>query len=313
MSCRRSMRCSASLRPAWSTVCPRTRSTAPASPTPSTTRPPGRHRTQYFEIMGSRSIYHDGWMASAFGPRIPWVPGPPAGMAEWTPDHDVWELYNLDDDWTQAHDLAAEMPDKLAQMKETFAIEAAQEQRLPRRWRPLDPRLPSRAADLQPLPGVELHRRHHPDARVLRPRPRQPRQPSHHRRRHTRQRRAACCTRSAVPAAVSPATSTTAYLCYEYNLFILMRTKIRSAQRLPAGPATIQIDTDVPKPRPGSPSSITMTVNGDEHRHWQRARSARHCCSPPTTASTSAPASADPSRSTTTTARPSPSTGTSTP
>ena len=31
--------------------------------------------TQYFEVMGSRGIYHDGWMASAFGPRIPWVPG----------------------------------------------------------------------------------------------------------------------------------------------------------------------------------------------------------------------------------------------
>ena len=36
--------------------------------------------TQYFEIMGSRAIYHDGWMASAFGPRIPWVPGLPAGI-----------------------------------------------------------------------------------------------------------------------------------------------------------------------------------------------------------------------------------------
>jgi len=38
----------------------------------------GQLHTQYFEIMGSRSIYHDGWMASAFGPRIPWVPGLPA-------------------------------------------------------------------------------------------------------------------------------------------------------------------------------------------------------------------------------------------
>ena len=37
--------------------------------------------TQYFEIMGSRSIYHDGWIASAFGPRIPWVPGLPKGSS----------------------------------------------------------------------------------------------------------------------------------------------------------------------------------------------------------------------------------------
>ena len=38
----------------------------------------GRKLTQYFEIMGSRAIYHDGWMASAFGPRTPWMPGPAA-------------------------------------------------------------------------------------------------------------------------------------------------------------------------------------------------------------------------------------------
>jgi len=42
-------------------------------------------QTQYFEIMGSRGIYHDGWMASAFGPRVPWLPGLPKGIQEWTP------------------------------------------------------------------------------------------------------------------------------------------------------------------------------------------------------------------------------------
>ena len=36
---------------------------------------PGRKNHQYFEIMGSRAIYHDGWMASAFGPRVPWISG----------------------------------------------------------------------------------------------------------------------------------------------------------------------------------------------------------------------------------------------
>ena len=46
-------------------------------------------QTQYFEIMGSRSIYHDGWIASAFGPRTPWIPGLPKGdlrmdAREWT-------------------------------------------------------------------------------------------------------------------------------------------------------------------------------------------------------------------------------------
>lgn len=91
----------------------------------------GRLLTQYFEIMGSRGIYHDGWFASAFGPRIPWVPGTPKGIADWTPDNDNWELYNLEQDWSQANDLAATMPDKVAQMKEMFAIEFARNNGFP--------------------------------------------------------------------------------------------------------------------------------------------------------------------------------------
>ena len=74
---------------------------------------PGGKKTQYFEIMGSRGIYHDGWMASTFGPRVPWLPGLPPGIQNWTPDNDRWELYHLDEDWSQAHDLAAKMPEKL--------------------------------------------------------------------------------------------------------------------------------------------------------------------------------------------------------
>lgn len=42
--------------------------------------------------MGSRGIYHDGWFAGTFGPREPWTPGAPAGIMEWSPENDVWEL-----------------------------------------------------------------------------------------------------------------------------------------------------------------------------------------------------------------------------
>src|SRR5690606_38336347 len=90
----------------------------------------GRLKTQYFEIMGSRAIYHDGWMASAFGPRTPWLPGLPKGIHEWTPDHDTWELYNLAEDWTQSNDLAAKMPEKLEQLKSIFLMEATRNQAL---------------------------------------------------------------------------------------------------------------------------------------------------------------------------------------
>lgn len=91
----------------------------------------GRLRTQYFEIMGSRAIYNDGWMACARGPRLPWLPGLPPGITTWTPEEDVWELYNLDEDWSQAHDLAAEHPQKLKQLQDLFLVESAKNDALP--------------------------------------------------------------------------------------------------------------------------------------------------------------------------------------
>jgi hypothetical protein len=53
------------------------------------------------------------------------------------------------------------------------------------------------------------------------------------------------------------------YLCYEYNLFIIMRTKIRSEQRLPSGPARVEISTEYAELKPGGPLNITLTVNGE--------------------------------------------------
>lgn len=91
----------------------------------------GRLKTQYFEIMGSRAIYHDGWLACARGPRLPWLPEPVIPISQWTPDKDVWELYNLDEDWSQADDKAAECPAKLAQLKELFLVESTKNDGLP--------------------------------------------------------------------------------------------------------------------------------------------------------------------------------------
>src|SRR3546814_6426179 len=79
-----------------------------------------RKREQYFEIMGSRALYQDGWIASVFGPRTPWVPGIDPSILTWTPDNDTWELYDLRTDFSQARDLAAQEPDKIAAMKEEF-------------------------------------------------------------------------------------------------------------------------------------------------------------------------------------------------
>jgi arylsulfatase len=85
-----------------------------------------RHTIQYFEMFGNRGIYYDGWTAVTRH-SIPWQLA-----AKSTPfDEDVWELYDTDTDWTQAHDLAAEMPDKLAELQRQWLIEATRYQVLP--------------------------------------------------------------------------------------------------------------------------------------------------------------------------------------
>ncbi|GAB3518524.1 arylsulfatase [Arthrobacter monumenti] len=80
-----------------------------------------RRRTQYFEMCGNRSIYHEGWTAvTRHG--TPWQMVP-QGLPSFADD--VWELYDTSTDWSQAHDLAAEYPDKLRELQQLFLIEAS--------------------------------------------------------------------------------------------------------------------------------------------------------------------------------------------
>ena len=90
----------------------------------------GRKGAQYFEIFGSRGIYQDGWFASAFGLREPWVAAS-VDIKSWDPMQDQWQLFDLDNDFALAHDLATEHPDKLAELKELFMSEARANKVLP--------------------------------------------------------------------------------------------------------------------------------------------------------------------------------------
>jgi arylsulfatase A-like enzyme/uncharacterized membrane protein len=95
-----------------------------------------RHTLQYFEVLGARAIYEDGWWACAKLDKAPWDLSP-ATLAQWgpgsnwDPNQDTWELYHLPDDFSQAHDLAAENPEKLAELKELFWKEAERNRALP--------------------------------------------------------------------------------------------------------------------------------------------------------------------------------------
>ena len=83
------------------------------------------HTTQYFEMFGNRGIYHDGWVACTRH-SIPWlmVPLPPLSK-------DTWELYHMAEDFSQAHDLAAQNPAKLKELQDLFTKEAIKNHVLP--------------------------------------------------------------------------------------------------------------------------------------------------------------------------------------
>lgn len=88
---------------------------------------PSKHDTQYFEMLGNRAIYHDGWIAATTPPAAPWLLGVKM------PDVNTynWELYHIADDYSEYNDLASKMPDKLKEMQALFLTEAAKYQVLP--------------------------------------------------------------------------------------------------------------------------------------------------------------------------------------
>ena len=97
---------------------------------------PETHDVQYFEIMGNRGIYHQGWTAVTKH-RTPWETGDVKTVAF---DDDTWELYDTTTDWTQSHNLAKEQPDKLRVLQRQWVIEATKYNVLP-----LDDRFAERA------------------------------------------------------------------------------------------------------------------------------------------------------------------------
>ena len=218
--------------------------------------------TQFFDNNGSRGIYHDGWFASAFGPLIPWLTVSP-GLATWDSRKDVWELYKLDGDFSQADDLAVKDPKRLAEMKGLFLTEAKANKDLPI--------------------GAGIWLRIHPEDRVKTP--------------YTSWTFDATTTRLpefaapgigresnrvTVQAELGENASGVLYalggagggvalymdngqLVYEYNMMIIERTIVRSKEKLPAGKHSIEVDTTIAKP--GAPAYVVLKVDGNEVAH----------------------------------------------
>jgi arylsulfatase A-like enzyme len=99
---------------------------------------PERHDVQYFEMFGNRGIYYKGWSAVTKH-RTPWVM---VGQKMLAFDDDVWELYDGSKDWSQAHDLSKQMPEKLHELQRQFLVEATRYNVLPLDDRQVERALP---------------------------------------------------------------------------------------------------------------------------------------------------------------------------
>ena len=94
-----------------------------------------RRTTQYFEMFGNRAMYHNGWVAGCLHGKAPWIT---SGTVSF--DSDKWELYNIEEDFSQANDLASREPEKLKELQKLFMDEASKFNVLP-----LDDRFAERA------------------------------------------------------------------------------------------------------------------------------------------------------------------------
>ncbi|QDT70724.1 Arylsulfatase [Planctomycetes bacterium MalM25] len=223
----------------------------------------GTRKTQFFDIMASRGIYHDGWFASAMGPREPWVGGIPKGARTWTPEKDKWELYNLEEDWSQANDLADQMPEKVEHLKKLFLIESTKNKNLPiggglwstALFHPEDAPAPPYTEWSFYGPNVGMPESAAPklgkvDSLV------------------DMELKVPADANGVLYALAGFSGGLTCYvrdgrLCYEFNLFEVERTKIQSETKLPEGDVRVEVQSRLVD-RIGGAMDVTLRVNGKE-------------------------------------------------
>ena len=205
---------------------------------------PGRKPIQYFENNGSRAIYHDGWIAAAFGPLTPWLTVSPRARDLGRQQGCVGALQSQTD-FSEADDLAAAHPDKLDELKELFKEVSRDNLVWPvgaGLWLRIHPEdrisSPYTSGDSTIL---------HPDARIHRPGSGPPGQP---RRDHT----AVPDNASGVLYALGGFSGgltlfmDASFLVYGYNMLIIDRFQARSAAPIPPGEHVITVDTRFDSP-----------------------------------------------------------------
>ncbi|KAF2507230.1 arylsulfatase [Flavobacterium zhairuonense] len=217
-------------------------------------------KVQFFDNNGSRGVYKDGWYACTFGPLYPWIPAQ-KGLAEWDSNKDVWELYNIKEDYTQYNDLAAKNPQKLKELQEVFNEEAKKNKDYPIGagiWLRIHPedvikapytswtfdettkRMPEFSA-----PGLgKKSNKVIADVEV---------------------KENASGVLYALGGSGGGVTlfMDNGKLVYEYNMLIIERYNVESSEKIPAGKHKIEVLTTIAKP--GAPADIVITVDGKEY------------------------------------------------
>jgi len=219
----------------------------------------GVKETQYFDIMGSRGIYHKGWMASTFGPRKPWIAGV-VDISKWDPMQDTWELFDTRSDFSLMHDLAAENPEKLEELKTLF-MQVAKENKV----------LPIGGGLFSPLNPHEMKRTSNTEWTLFEGITRIPESQAP----NVRNGNIRAEIEAEVPAGVNGvifamggyAGGVSLYalngeLFYEYSALLLKRDKIKVGS-LPAGKVRIALEMRTPLER-AAPAEVTFWINDKE-------------------------------------------------
>ncbi len=218
---------------------------------------------QYFEVFTNRSMYEDGWKANAQH-TLPWrqdlVPG------EW--EKDKWELYNLEQDFSEANDLAAKNPGKLAELKGKFD-EAAERYSV----YPFDDRGSARLAiPKPPVPGAKPGAKtfSYSTGAIRIAEPAAPPMKNNSWTLTANVKTEGEKTNGVIMGFGGVAAGIVLYVqegvpIFDYNYFE-EHFVLKGNQPLPPGEVTVEVDFDYQGEKPGGPAAISLKVNGEPGR-----------------------------------------------
>lgn len=217
---------------------------------------PERRTQQYYEMHGNRSMYDRGWVAARRSGLLPW-PAPPGSTTGEPP----WELYDLEHDYSEAHDLAAQHPEKLTELQRTFDEVAGRNKVLP-----INPDFASRVHPNPPPPGGRAFYTFYPGTTTLF----DATAPGTRNRTHTFSVDVHVPSGGADGVLVADGGLSSGYTLYmkdgrpsyTYNYFRRQVTTITAPERLAPGRARIELRFVYEGGGVGKGATVTLRVNG---------------------------------------------------